>query len=105
MQNRENRNLVDNCFVQLIRQPYNLAQKKYEVLNLSRGGLCFLSNDEYELNEQVKLQIVINKEEVHSASGRVCYRSHLQAQNTSSYGLSFLDNFVDTEALREKSTN
>lgn len=99
MQHRENRSLVDNCYVQLIRQPYNLAKKKYEILNISRGGLCFVSNDEYELNEQVKLNIVIDKKEVHSASGRVCYRSYLEGLNTSSYGLSFLDNFVDTEVL------
>ena len=105
MQQRDNRNLVDNCYVQLVRQPYNLAQKKYEVLNISRGGLCFVTNDEYELNERVKLNIVIDQKQVHSASGRVCYRSHLQALNTSSYGLSFLDNFVDTETLCEHVEN
>ena len=99
MQERDNRTLVDNCYVQLMRQPDNLAQKKYEVLNISRGGLCFVTNDEYELNERVELHIVIDKKEVHSACGRVCYRSHLEALNTESYGLSFLDNFVDTEAL------
>ena len=101
MQHSERRTLVDNCFVQLVREPYKLAQKKYEVLNISRGGLCFVSNDAYELNERVKLSIVIDKQAVHSANGRVCYRSHLQAQNVSSYGLSFLDNFVDTDILCE----
>jgi len=105
MQERDNRTLVDNCYVQLVRQPYTLAQKKYEVLNISRGGLCFVTNDEYELNEHVKLNIVIDKKQVHSASGRVCYRSHLDALNTESYGLSFLDNFVDTEILCNHTKN
>jgi len=105
MQQRENRTLVDNCFVQLVREPYSLEQRKYEVLNISRGGLCFVSNDEYELNEKVKLNIVIDKKAVHSANGRVCYRSHLKALNTSSYGLSFLDNFLDTADLCNKAKN
>lgn len=101
MQQRETRSFVKDGFVQLQRNNEEHTEKKYKVLNISRGGLCFESNgDEFELNETLKLSVTLDQKQIHSASGRVCYCKSLKVQSPSTYGLSFLDNFIDTDVIR-----
>lgn len=106
MHQREARSQVKNSIVQLVRSTSNSSEKDYRVLNISRGGLCFHSNDEFDLNEIVKLSLMINQQAIHKASGRVCYRNQLDNSASSSsteshYGLSFLDHFIDADYIRE----
>jgi len=102
MQQRELRTLVNNSLVELERETDKLTHKKYKVLNISRGGLCFESRvEEFELNEVIKLDLLMNKHSIHKANGRVCYYNNCNDKNASSYGLSFLDKFIDVETLRE----
>ena len=100
MRHREIRALVNNCSVQLQRQKNSPIQGKYRVINISRGGISFQSNEQFELNEVVELNLCVKQKSVHNARGRICYRNKQIAQNASHYGLSFLDNFIDTDVLR-----
>ncbi len=100
MRHREIRTLVNNCSVQLQRQENSPTQDKYSVINISRGGICFQSNQQFELNEVVELNLCVKQKSVHHAKGRICYRNQQTAKNTSHYGLSFLDKFIDTDVLR-----
>jgi len=109
MQQREIRTLVSNSTVELKRdlnkKPQNeTAHKTYKVLNISRGGLCFeCSTEEFELNEVIKLDLIIDKHSIHKASGRVCYCNSCSDDKPAAYGLSFLDKFIDTDILRGNS--
>jgi len=99
MQKREIRTLVNNSCVQLERPSNQQTQNEYKVLNISRGGLCFESNsEEFQLNEVIKLDLIIDKHSIHKANGRVCYCNN--DNNSSAYGLSFLDKFIDIDVLR-----
>jgi len=105
MHQREARSQVKNSIVQLVRSTSDNSENEYRVLNISRGGLCFQSHDEFDLNEVVKLNLMINQQAIHTASGRVCYRNQLETHNPSSsteshYGLSFLDHFIDADYIR-----
>lgn len=100
MQQREPRQNVIKGIVELQRNSSSKAAHEYPIVNISRGGLCFQSSESFELNEVVRFNIRIDQHEIiHSASGRVCYRN-VTAQNPSLYGLSFLDHFLDSDALR-----
>lgn len=100
MQQREPRHPIDNGLVELQRPSTETRPHEYRVLNISRGGLCFQSDEDFELNETVKLNVRIDKKQILSANGRVCYRNHNDAHPC--YGLSFLDDFIDADFLREK---
>jgi len=100
MRHREIRTLVNNCSVQLQRKENSPTQEKYSVVNISRGGICFQSKDNFELNEEVDVNLCVKQQSVHSAKGRICYHNQQEAKDTSHYGLSFLDNFIDTDVLR-----
>ena len=100
MQQREPRQRVSEGIVELQRDSSAQACHEYPIVNISRGGLCFQSSDSYELNEVVRFNIRINQQEIlHSASGRVCYRNK-SSQKLPVYGLSFLDQFIDSDTLR-----
>ncbi|VAW61236.1 hypothetical protein MNBD_GAMMA11-1810 [hydrothermal vent metagenome] len=102
MQQRETRTPVANSTVVLKRNANTAEQCEYQIINISRGGLCFESHDNYELNEVVQVSVVIDKQTMHSASGRVCYRTQTTDRNTTCYGLSFLDCFIDADLIRRR---
>ncbi len=103
MQQRDIRTRVKNSFVQLEKVSRSGANKEYKVLNISRGGICFESNQEdFELNEMLKLNLVIDNHSIHKANGRVCYCNQCENKNASAFGLSFLDKFIDMDILRNK---
>ena len=100
MQQREPRLPIDNGLVELQRASTEISPHEYRLLNISRGGLCFQSDANLELNETLKLNVLIDEKRVLSTNGRVCYRNHDEAHPC--YGLSFLDDFIDADFLREK---
>jgi len=102
MQQRETRSIISDSFVQLSRASKENSSQKYEVLNISRGGLCFQSNEVFELNEKVKLNVTVKSQSILIANGRVCYHNVTDDKNTSHYGLSFLDHFIDADFIRQQ---
>lgn len=103
MQQREDRTLVENSVIQLSRTHGNTKQEEYKLINISRGGLCFQSKEDYELNETVSIDVIINQKTIHSANGRVCYRNIIEQPSRIHYGVSFLDKFINTEIIRNHS--
>ena len=87
--------------VQLLHQAADNQQAldEYHLVNISRGGLCFESQDSFELNEQVTLNVLIQQQKIHSAKARICYR-HKKAEQDTCYGLSFLDRFIDSDVIK-----
>ena len=102
MQQRETRSIISNSSVQLSRAPEHGSSQEYKILNISRGGLCFQSDELFELNEKVKLNVIIQEKNILTANGRVCYHNETDDENTSNYGLSFLDNFIDADFIRQQ---
>jgi len=103
MQQRDIRTRVNNSSVQLEKTSNNQSPKEYRVLDISRGGICFESpQEDFELNEVIKLNLILDKHSIHKANARVCYRNQYTDDNTSTYGLSFLDKFIDADFLRNQ---
>lgn len=99
---REDRTLINNSIVLLQRQANQRQQ--YKVINISRGGLCFQSKDDFELNEVVDLSLTIDQQTVHKANARVCYRNKASTDEMTNVGLSFLDKFIDNGIIRGASS-
>ncbi len=103
MLQRDARTTAINCTLLLHRLTDAPGRKKeYEIINISRGGLCFASHNIYDLNEVLQVDIIKNRQAIHSASGRVCYRTRVDKENLACYGLSFLDHFIDGDLIRHK---
>ncbi len=102
MLQREIRNRIANSTVQLHRNTKVSDCYEYALVNISRGGLCFESHDAYELNEVLQANVAIDKQEIHAASGRICYRTKTADESTTRYGLSFLDHFIDADLIRRR---
>jgi len=102
MQQRETRSIISDSFVQLSRASNESSSQEYKVLNISRGGLCFQSSEIFELNEKVELNVTVKKQSILIANGRVCYHNVTDDKNTSHYGLSFLDHFIDADFIRQQ---
>jgi len=103
MQQRDIRTKVNNSSVQLEKISVSQPSKEYRVLNISRGGICFESPlEDFELNEVIKLNLILDKHSIHKANGRVCYCNQCTDSNTSAFGLSFLDKFIDADFLRNQ---
>lgn len=100
MQQRDARLFISDSSVQVSRKSENHTPQQYSVLNISRGGLCFKSNEPFELNEQVNLSVTIKQQNVLTANGRICYCNDTGGKDESNYGLSFLDHFIDADFLR-----
>ncbi len=103
MQQRDNRTRISNSSVRLEKPSDKPPGKEYKVLNISRGGICFESpQQDFELNETLKLNLIIDNQSIHQGNGRVCYCNQCNDQNDSAFGLSFLDTFIDMDILRKK---
>ena len=102
MQQRETRSIINDSSVQLSRASEENSPQAYKVLNISRGGLCFQSSEAFELNEKVKLNVTVKDQSILIANGRVCYHNETDDKNTSHYGLSFLDHFIDADFIRQQ---
>lgn len=102
MQHRDHRSTLHEGIVQLQRTSEPLPRHEYPILNISRGGLCFQSDESFDLNEEVRLNVLIDQHEImHLVRARVCYCNDTGKQHLSQYGLSFLDHFIDTEVVRD----
>lgn len=102
MQQRETRSVINDSSVQLLRAAEHSSPQEYKVLNISRGGLCFQSNELFETNEVFKLNVIIKKQCILTANGRICYYNKTDDKNTSNYGISFLDHFIDADFIRQQ---
>jgi len=102
MQQRETRSIINDSSVELSRASAKSSSQTYKVLNISRGGLCFQSNETFELNEKVKLNVMVKEKSILIANARVCYHNETDDNNTSHYGLSFLDHFIDADFIRQQ---
>ena len=102
MQQRETRSTIKDSSVQLSRNSEQGSSQEYKVLNISRGGLCFQSSELFDLNEMLKLNVIIKEQCILTANGRVCYHNETDDKNVSNYGLSFLDHFIDADFIRQQ---
>ena len=102
MQQRETRSAINDSSVQLSRAAQPSSPQEYKILNISRGGLCFQSDELFELNEKVKLNVIVKEQNILTANARVCYHNESSDNNASNYGLSFLDNFIDADFIRQQ---
>ena len=97
---RETRQASDGAQVSLKRQATestHLGQTKYPVNNISRGGLRFSCNENYDVDERVELTIYLSNGHEHNLNGRICYCHPANNDNGHDYGISFLDSYLAFE--------
>ena len=95
---RERRQSLKNAYVKLNEayKNYDYKNQQYSINNISRGGLCFTTQDVFIVDDIINASIYIDDEIVHSAKCRICYfEENKTPENSSNYGLSFVDKFID----------
>ena len=96
---RETRQASNGAQLSLKRQAGNTnnpEQDKYPINNISRGGLRFSCNENYDVDERVELTVYLSNGHIHNINGRICY-CHNTNNNTHDYGISFLDSYLAFE--------
>lgn len=100
MQRKDNRQSIDNAWLKLTRLPTSdqpaIPEQLYPVYNISRGGLRFSSEVNFEIQERLYVRVHLPNNSDHTALGRICY-CEPDGQNKVGmyYGISFMDNFLD----------
>ena len=97
---KENRKLIQGAFLEVHRSNNRVEtsdHSKYAIENISRGGLRFLSPDQYSVDERIEIILHLNNGEKHSLMARICYRDEPRTASNGSccYGVSFLDHFLE----------
>ena len=96
---RETRQAIDGAQVSLKRRsPETDSQTnhKYPVNNISRGGLRFSANENFDVDERVELILYLSNGHIHNLDGRICYCKD-NSNNQHDYGVSFLDPYLAFE--------
>lgn len=65
----------------------------FPIENISRGGIRFSSEETFDLQERVSLNLYIDGKLSHQANGRICYHDEDNNHNNF-YGVSFLDKYL-----------
>lgn len=98
MLRRENRKSISGAYFKL-NTPYKTqepADTEFEILNISRGGLRFSTNQSFIVDDRINITVYLENKQIHTANGRICYSQRGKiTDNNHYYGLSFLDNFID----------
>jgi hypothetical protein len=100
MTRKEYRLAINHAWLQLQRMQLasdsSATDTRYQVYNISRGGLRFSSNTTFEAQERIKVTLHLPNNTEHHSLGRICYSEEdPQNQTLFFYGVSFLDNFLD----------
>ena len=89
---------IENTWLELARNGKSKSKvpTRYEVFNISRGGLRFQSSEIFEPQERVKITLHLLNNAEHHTLARICYcESDAETSETIYYGVSFLENFLD----------
>lgn len=88
---------INHAWLQLQRgADTNPSDTRYQVYNISRGGLRFSSSTPFEAQERIRITLHLPNNTEHQSPGRICYcETDPQDQTLFYYGVSFLDNFLD----------
>lgn len=97
MMRKDQRLAIENAWLQLQRiQSGSSTATRYQVYNISRGGLRFSSTDTFESQERIHITLHLPNNTEHKSLGRICY-CEPDPENKAGhyYGVSFLENFLD----------
>jgi len=97
---RETRQASDGAQISLKRlnsDSTTSTEDKYQVNNISRGGLRFTCKENYDVDERVELTIYLSNGHIHNLNGRICYCHNAGNDMGHDYGISFLDSYLTFE--------
>lgn len=69
-----------------------LAEQTYPIMNISKGGFCFCTELDLQLEDRLKVQLTFPDGHSQEVLGRICY-SQEQDDGRMAYGYSVLDGF------------
>lgn len=97
MMRKDNRLAIENAWLQLQRiQTGSGTHSRYQVYNISRGGLRFSSTETFETQERINITLHLPNNTEHRSLGRICYcEADTETKVGNYYGVSFLENFLD----------
>ena len=96
MTRQDYRLAIENAWVELAgTSTQHKPGARYQVFNISRGGLRFSSNELFDSQERMNITLHLPNNDEHLALGRICYCEPSENSNVLFYGVSFLENFLN----------
>lgn len=71
----------------------DLLHKSFYIRNISKGGFCFTSDVEFEVDDRVKVLLRFPDEHSQEVLGRICYCNDTDGDIRYAYGFSVMDGF------------
>ena len=96
MTRNQERTLTEKYCIQVLNKNGEaqnaLAEKSFYIENIGKGGFRFLSDEKFELDDRVQVQLRFPDHHSQEVLGRICYSEALDADKTA-YGFSVIDGF------------
>ncbi len=70
----------------------HLAEKSFHIENIRKGGFRFLSEEKFEIDDRIQVQLRFPDERSQQVLGRICY-CEAQAGQQTAYIFSVIDGF------------
>jgi hypothetical protein len=95
------KNLAEEYRIQVLNKngeaQNHLAAKSINIEHICKGGFRFLTDQKFELEDRVKVELRFPDEHTQEVLGRICYSDAIDDDRTA-YGFSVLDGFYSLQA-------
>jgi len=96
--------MAQQCFIQVLNKngetQKHLAEKSFYIEHICKGGFRFLTEEKFELEDRVQVQLCFPDEHTQEVLGRICYSDAIDDDRTA-YGFSVIDGFYSRAHLTD----
>jgi hypothetical protein len=96
--------MAQQCFLQVLNKNgealNHLAEQSFPIEHICKGGFRFLTEEKFELEDRVQVQLRFPDEHTQEVLGRICYSDAIDDDRTA-YGFSVIDGFYSRTHLRD----
>ena len=96
--------MAQQCFIQVLNkngkaQNY-LDEQSFHIEHICKGGFRFLSDEKFELEDRIEVQLRFPDEHTQEVLGRICYSDTIDDDRTA-YGFSVIKGFYSSIHLTD----
>ena len=87
--------MAQQCFIVLNKngeQQNHLAEQSFHIEHICKGGFRFLTEEKFELEDRVEVELRFPNEHTQEVLGRICYSDAVDDHRTA-YGFSVMKGF------------
>ena len=96
--------MAQQCFMQVLKKngeaQIQHSEDSFCIEHICKGGFRFLTNEPFELEDRVQVQLRFPDDYSQKVLGRICYRDNID-DDRAAYGFSIIDGFYSSTHLKD----